>query len=914
MFRYPLLCFGFLLMAGTLSAQVSLSGTLTDELTQKPLPGAKVYSLLPDETLTDANGHFIIRHEKSARIRILFEFEGHTFEYASDILDRDQVDLGNIVFPSSPDQSPDAELPSITLQEDDDDADANISGLLSSGDDLFAKITDYTFSPARFDRRGLPSEYSEGYLNNLPVNDLESGGIYWNTWGGLNEVMREDVNVVGAEIPEWGMGGAASTFNTDLRASSQWKQTKVSYAVANRNYRNRIMATWSTGLLPSGWAISLSASRRWAQEGYIVGTFYDAYAYFASVEKRFNDHHSLNLVALGAPYKRGGSSTVVQEMYDLYGDHYYNAYWGFQQGEKRSSRVYSGHQPLFMLRHDFHINDKLDLTTSLGYQTGKSTVSAMDWLYANDPRPDYYRRLPSYVDDPVLADQIKTVLTDDKDLLQVQWDNFYQVNLNSHFIVEDADGIAGNTVEGALSHYIMEDRISDVSKASANIVLQYRINDNSQLNAGISATAQNTRNYKEVNDLMGGEFYIDWDKFADQDFPGNEDALQNDLRRPNRILNEGDQFGYDYYSRIRQEALWASYSVNLTKWEMGLAGSVKNHTYWRDGQTQNGKFPNNSYGESAKNNFLLPSGKALIRYKLDGRNYLTVSGMYAQMAPSFDNAYISVRTRDNTVTGLEVENISSLEARYDLKSPNLKASLAGFYISDQDAIESNSFYHDDLKTFVNLSLTGIDREYTGIEAAFEYKLMPSLTLQGAAAIGQYIYTSRPTATVTQDNDGSVLLQDITVYAKNLYVSGTPQSAYTAGLAYKSKKFWSLFLNVNLFQESWINFNPLRRTTEAVDLVEPGSDLWNEILSQEKIDPAWTVDISFYKSWRVNWPKQKTTFSLNIGITNLLDNVDYVNNGFEQYRFDYADKDVSAFPTKYGYMQGRNFFIQGSMKF
>ena len=189
-----------------------------------------------------------------------------------------------------------------------------------------------------------------------------------------------------------------------------------------------------------------------------------------------------------------------------------------------------------------------------------------------------------------------------------------------------------------------------------------------------------------------------------------------------------------------------------------------------------------------------------------------------------------------------------------------------------------------------------------------------VSVQGAAVIGQYIYTSRPNATVTQDNDGSVLLENITVYAQNLYVSGTPQTAFTGGVTYRSKKFWSLFLNVNTFQESWINFNPLRRTSAAVENVEYQSEQWNDILRQEKVEPGWTLDLSFYKSWRVNWPKSRTTFGLNIGVTNLLNNTDYINGGYEQYRFDYTNKDVTTFPTKYSYMQGLNYFVQGSMKF
>jgi hypothetical protein len=914
MLRNHLLSLLILCFCGTLGAQVTVSGILLDDITKQPMAGVRVSTDLPDETVSDASGAFTVRHASGNLITLRFDLNGQTSEYQATIENVTTLETGYIVLDLKAPVAQYQDLPTISLDDSDDQSDASISGLLQSGDDLFARITDYTFSPARFRRRGLEAEYTDGYLNNLPINDLETGRIYWNEWGGLNEVMRQDKDVVGAEMADWGFGGISSTFNTDLRAASQWKQTKLSYSVTNRNYRNRIMGTWSTGLLPSGWAVSISGSRRWAQEGFIEGTFYDAWSYFLSVEKRFNDRHALNLVVMGAPYQRGGGSTSIQEMYDLADDNYYNSYWGYQEGKKRSARVYSGHLPIAMLRHDFHVNDKLTLTTALGYQTGKSTLSTLDWLNANDPRPDYYRRLPSYVDDPELAAEMTQLFTENQDLLQVQWGKLYEVNYNSDFTVEDADGIEGNTVTGALSRYIMEDRITDISKASGNILLQYQVSEGGQINAGASVIIQDSRIYKEVNDLMGGEFYLDWDKFAEQDFPGNEDALQNDLRRPNRILHEGDQFGWDYIAKIRQQSIWASYSLNTDKWEFSLAGTLKNQTYWRDGQTQNGKFPDNSYGESAKNNFLLPSGKGLIRYKLDGRNYITVSGMLSEMAPTFRNAYVSARTRDNVVDGLEKETLNLLELRYDLKAPDFKLSVAGFYINSKNGIESTNFYHDDLRTFVNFSLTEINREHTGIEAAFEYKLLPTLSLQGAAVIGQYIYTSRPNATVTQDNDGEVLLEDITVYAQNLYVSGTPQSAYTAGLIYKSKKFWSLFLNVNRFQESWINFNPLRRTAAAVELVEYQSEQWNEILQQEKVDPAWTVDISFYKSWMVNWPKSRTIFGLNVGVTNLLNNQDYVNGGYEQYRYDYENKDVSTFPTRYSYMQGLNFFLQGSMRF
>lgn len=901
-----------LLFTGILTGQSTLTGILLDDISGQPFKNVIVTSDLPAQSVTGDDGSFSIDHKNGISLQLKFRFNDEVFQFTSDEIVNRNLDLGSIRFIHTTNDA--SAIPTIIIDENDDQESANISGLLQSGDDLFGFQTNYTFSPARFRRRGLENLYSEAYLNNTPVNDLESGNIFFSSWSGLNDAMRNDEVIVGAEMADWGFGSIAGTSNVDLRASSQWSRKQINYAVTNRNYRNRIMGTYSTGLQPSGWAWSFTGSRRWAQEGYIPGTFYDGWAFYGGVSKKLNEHHSLHLTALGTPYQRGGSSTSIAEMYELAGDHYYNSFWGYQQGEKRNARIYSGFQPIFNLRHDWNTGDKLTITTTLGYQKGKSAIEALDWLYGNDPRPDYYRRLPGYVSDPAVAEQMRELLTSNKDLLQIQWDRLYEINLNSNFTVDHVDGIEGNTVSGRLSKYIMEKRIADMDKKSGNIVLNYQLNDQSQLYVGGSIIIQNTRNYKEVSDLLGGEFYLDWDKFAETDFPGNDEALQNDLRRPNRVVREGDQFGWDYISNIRQQTGWASYALNTRKLEIAVAGSVKNHVYWREGLTQNGKFPDNSYGDGAKHNFFLPSGKGLLRYKFDGRNYLTLSGMISEIAPTFRNAYVSPRTRDNVVAGLETENLQLGEARYDYKSPYLKVAVSGFYITTKDGIESTNFYHDDERSFVNFSLTNIDKRFTGVEAAVQYTLIPGLMFNGAASVGQYIYTSRPTATITQDNDGAVLQQNITVYAKNFFVSQTPQRSYTIGGQYRSKHFWTVWINLNRFEKNYVDFNPLRRTEQAVDLVEGNSDQWNNIIEQEELDPAWTLDVSFNKSWLAEWLTEDGRIVLNLSVSNLLNNQDYINTAYEQNRFDFETKDPNRFPARYGYMQGLTFFGQVSLRF
>src|SRR5690625_4199505 len=147
--------------------------------------------------------------------------------------------------------------------------------------------------------------------------------------------------------------------------------------------------------MDNGWAIMGSFARRWAEEGVIDGTFYDSWAYFLGIEKKINNRHTINFSALGSPTRRSTNSPNTQEVYDLMGKDY-NAYWGWQDGEKRSERIREFHQPLFTLSHHWDISNNSKLLTSVGFQFGKDSRSRLDWYRANNPSPLYYRNLPSY--------------------------------------------------------------------------------------------------------------------------------------------------------------------------------------------------------------------------------------------------------------------------------------------------------------------------------------------------------------------------------------------------------------------------------------------------------------------------------------------------------------------------------------
>ncbi|MCB0776828.1 MAG: TonB-dependent receptor, partial [Chitinophagaceae bacterium] len=255
----------------------------------------------------------------------------------------------------------------------------NISSVLTAGRDPFFTAAAFNFSPLRFRIRGYDAEFFGTYMNGIPVKNLENGYTPFGQWGGLNDVLRNRELSLGLHNTTFAFGDIGSNTSIDSRASKQRAQTSLSYAYSNRNYSHRVMATHSTGLSKKGWAFTFSGSRRFADEGYVPGTYYDGWSYFAGIDKAIGQKHLISLVGFGASTENGRQGAATMEMQDLAGDHYYNPYWGYQNGKKRNSRIGKSHQPYIILTHDYRISSNTSLVTAVGYSFGDRSTTALDW-------------------------------------------------------------------------------------------------------------------------------------------------------------------------------------------------------------------------------------------------------------------------------------------------------------------------------------------------------------------------------------------------------------------------------------------------------------------------------------------------------------------------------------------------------
>ena len=819
------------------------------------------------------------------------------------------------------------------LNDDTTGAD-NISGLLSSSQDVFQRTAAFEFSSSFFRVRGLDSDNGSVLINGIEMNKLYNGRPQWSNWGGLNDVMRNQELTTGLTPSAYNFGGVLGTTNINTRASSYREGGRLTYSSSNRSYTNRLMASYASGLLEGGWSYVIMAGRRWGNEGFQDGTLYDSNSFFASVEKQLGEKHSLNFTSIYAPNRRGKSSPNTQEVYDLKGIKY-NEYWGYLDGEKKNSRVKETEEPILMLNHYWTLSPNTTLNTNVAYQWGKLGNSRLDFPGGANPSPAYYQGLPSYfLADDDGPDYAGAYLAEQEFLNngQVNWDRILDANLT-------------NNISGSNAAYVLYEDRADDSQITANTILNSELSDNIQLNASFNYKHLKSENFAEVVDLLGSEYGIlNVDSF---------DNFQFDYSNQDQVAFEGDKYRYNYNLYADVFSGYAQGIFKYNKLDFYLSGSVTQTEYQREGLYQNeanivvdeatgAVISDNSSGKGKKLSFTGFGAKAGLTYKITGKHLLDINGGYITRAPSLRNTYSNARANHDyvgiangvNVTGEEIteEKIMSFDASYIFRSPIVKAKLTGFYTTIEDANEISFYYADgiqgfqdaqgnfDPNTLVSETLQGVNKKHFGAELGIEAQIIPTLKLKGAASIGQYTYDNNPHFYLSNNDQTQYLGR---TQLEDYKIAGGPQKAYSVGFEYRDPDYWWFGATANFFDEAYLDISPLLRTSnfytepsDGLPFNDYDPEVARELLRQEKFDSYMVVNLVGGKSWKID--QYFVGFFASVG--NLLDK-EYKTGGFEQGRnANYREllEDTSnpkrVFGPKYWYGRGINYFLNVYFRF
>ncbi|MGL2962549.1 carboxypeptidase-like regulatory domain-containing protein [Flavobacterium sp. RSB2_4_14] len=909
-------------------SNTGFTGRVLDAKTQKPLQN--VVAIIQNtnlKTLTDFNGAFTFSDSPAGNQSLQIKSFGYKdLLIAVEVVEGKMLDLGVVVMEE--DVTAEQQLSLITITEndlgDDNSGSESTAGLLQASRDAFQQAAAFNWGQSRFRVRGLDNEYGTTMINGVVVNKIYDGRTQWGNWGGLNDATRNQEFTAGTAPSDYTFGGILGTQQIYTRASIYRKGTRISFSSTNTNYSWRNMITHASGMGTNGWAFVVSASGRWAKEGYFEGTDYGARSLFASVEKKLGEQHSLNFTSIYAENSRGRNSPNTNEVTELAGVKY-NSYWGWQDGKKRNSRDRDVAEPILMLTDYWKISDKTNLNTTVAYQFGKIGNSRIDNQGADNPDPTYYRNLPSYYtsaynpddytdfqgDDP--ANVANGILARDNFLAnkQINWNALYQAN---------------QTSDGHSAYILYEDRTDD-KVWTANTILNSQLADNINMNAAVNFKKLKSHNFANLLDLLGGQFYQDYDNFQS----GSEQ--QSDLNNPNRNVGVGDTFAYNYNLLANTIDAFTQFKFTYRKVDFYVAQTYVRTQYQREGLYKNGLYPTNSFGKSDKYNFENFGFKGGLTYKITGKQFLAFNSAYMTKAPSLRNVFPNARLNDNIPAGLESENVTSADASYIIKAPRFKSRLTAYYSNIKNATETSFFFGEGIfeddngdggDAFVAETVTNIEKQNIGLELGMEYQITSTIKLMLSGAYGEYTYNDNPNVTLNNDNLASdTNTNPVTDFGiaklKGYRVSGGPQTAASFGMEYRDPKFWWVGANINYLADNYIDVSSLLRTDnffrnpqdlEGLGFPEATPERASELLKQEKFDDFMLLNLTGGKSWKI----KNTTFGFFASINNLLDVV-YKTGGFEQTRnanFREVNQDVSsgtpAFAPKYFYGFGRTYFV------
>jgi len=898
------------------NAQNIVKGIVTDSDSEDPLQGvlvSVVNTALNQKTGLD--GAFAIKNIPKGNYIVELKLAGYeTQSFPVDFVG-DIVDLGIILFYKDISEDQDLSLITITDDELNDDASAadNIAGLLQATRDIYLRTAAFEFSSSFFRIKGLDSGNGKVLINGIEMNKIYDGRAQWSNWGGLNDVLRNQEFSNGLAPSNFTFGGILGSTNINTRASEQRSGTRISYSSSNRSYVHRVMATHSTGMLDGGWAMTFSGSRRAGLEGFNEGTSYNAYSLFAAIEKKFNEKHSINLSAIFTPNRRGKSSPNTQEVFDLKGIAY-NDYWGYLNGRKTNSRIKEVVEPIIMLNHYWDISDKTSLQTNVGYQFGRIGNSRLDFNGGANPSPTYYQYLPSYYErneDLAGAYEARNRFENDG---QLNWNRIIDANVTN----------AQNGIENA--YVLYEDR-NDDKQISVNSILNSSINDNITLNAKLEYRRLRSENFAEVIDLLGGNGYLDINPFAD-----TENAQQNNLLSPNRVVQEGDKFRYSFLLNSDVASAFTQAQFKYNKVDFYGAVNLSRTTHQREGLYQNGRFVDNSLGLSDKIDFTNYAVKAGLTYKITGRHLLDLNAAYLTQAPNIRNSFSNSRENNAIVDDLKSEKVFSTDFSYILRSPIVTSKLTAYYTNVKDATEISFYFADgvggDNTAFVQEILSGIEKQHIGLELGIEAQVTPTIKLKGAASIGQYTYANNPNLYLTSDvadNGGfnsDFRSKDYVSLLKDYKIAAGPQNAYSVGFEYRDPNYWWFGATTNFFSKTYVDVAPLNRSanfyedSDGLPFSDYDPELARELLKQEKFDDYMVVNLVGGKSWKIG-DKFVSVFAT---VNNLLGE-EYKSGGFEQgrnanFRQLRDDKalDTPVFGNKYWYGRGTTYFLNVNLRF
>ncbi len=805
-------------------AQTIIKGTVIDQQYSNPLVGATVAIKGTQQgTLTDMNGDFVLK-VTSPKVTLEISYVGYAKKdievqtKGKKIIDLGQIGLKPVsqeineiyvVAERASEQKTPVAISNIERKK--------IQFLLGSQDlPMVMNVTPSVYATeqgggsgdARINVRGFDQRNVAIMINGVPVNDMENGWVYWSNWDGIADVtssiqLQRGLSAVNLAVPS--IGG---TINIVTSPASKERGGVIRTEVTSfyDNIVNKFKfamfktaITYNTGMINKKFAFNVSLVRKFGP-GIIDKTWADAWAYYFGMTYKINDKNKIELFALGAP-QRHGQNLYMQNLaaYDadyflkLGGDpaalkkfpqdergRFYNQNWSPVNPEYNGLQWWNGrthvrhspyyinerenyyHKPLVNLNIYNHFSDKVSLFTVLYYSGGNGggagTYGHMAWDYDSHPSRvvDYNRQI-------------------------------YVLNANGRSV-----GILRNSVN-------QQYEIGGVTK------LRILFNDNLKANFGLDIRTSRIFHFREVRDLLGGDYYIDHNNyFAKTD-----------------TCRLGDKINYYFKNHVNWLGYYGQVEYSNTRMTayLTLGNSFVQYSHYN--------YFKHAPNDTTKHLFL--KSKFLPGYQVKtGISFLPIEGLktyvnfgYISKAPKFDDvindrAAIMAKNPQN-------EKFESAEIGAIYKYKNLADIRVNFYYTYWKDRAISRLTYDQATDAEQISfITGLNELHEGFEFETYFRPLEQLNFALAGSFGNWYYTNDVQSTLTTlSRTGQVTVDTLHLYIKGVKVGDAPQKQIMATITYKPFLGARISLVGRYYADYYARFDPTTRTSKE----DAGKQVW-----------------------------------------------------------------------------------------
>ncbi len=874
---------------------------ITDAGNKEPLIGATIYV---NETgaITDFDGRYEITLPNGEHTLII-SYVGYEpqevevnltddqvmdFELESSIVLKEIVVTADIALER---ETPVAFSNIPTRKLDEELAAQDIPMILNSTPGAYATQSGGGDGDARITIRGFNQRNIAVMLDGIPVNDMENGWVYWSNWFGLDLVTQTMQVQRGLGASKLSVPSVGGTVNILTKGIDAKKSLRFRQEVGNNGFLRSTLGV-TTGRLKNGWGISAAASYKQG-DGWVKGNFTKGYFYYLRIDKQLGDH-LISLSGFGAPQEHGQRPFtaeiglvdadyarelgVPQEALDQMAvkdkGRRFSEHWGLIDGELVNTRKNFYHKPQISLRHSWQASERLYWSNvaylSIGSGGGSAPASSTDGGQS----------IPRYE----TGDELEGQYNLEEAIIRNQSTNFAKPDDRSEHILRASNN--DHFWYGILS------------------TVKFDINDNFTFSGGVDARDYRGDHYRTVYDLLGGSYYR-----------GTGNYL---IDQQNTKLYEGDKISYDYSGFVRWGGIFGLLEYKNSRISTFINASTAITAYSLEDYMKPKQVALGdttlfvSYGQEVEHNgktYTIDSPEAQIQrvdwvkipsytfkagasYKLNLNNSFFVNAGYLSKAQRFNNVINSNRSGTEVLefNNFENEKIIAFELGYSYKSPIFSANLNGYYTSwnnkplDSPPTISEDPSDPDADRFP-VNIPGIDALHKGIELDFAFKPLNNLTIEGLASVGDWIWNSGETATVTLPND---FIYEYTFDAVGVHVGDAAQLQFGGLVRYEPVKNLYFKFKVTHFAKNFADFQP--------------EDLQGEDARRESWQlPNYTL-VSFHGGY--SFKIKEVRCNLRANILNLLD-VTYISDARNNDTFNtpaFSDFDAKSASVHYG--QGR----------